>query len=359
MPLSQSPLPMMSDAMLLKHRRRAAKGLDPFILTETLDYHARLWSGHLQQPISFEHNYNPAGQQLKSILRMGAVELPVWMDRYVLGTAIDHPQQLLEKIGRLVSELHADLEGTIERLGAARATLLRDMPKRLPEVANWTVALLDAFMTGDPGSGRDRPIAVRFETLDSGLRSKIECVFVRDERELEACLKEIGTEQVRRWHALEARRDHPGRIAADPFAAVLLRALRASLDTLAALQDGERFEPHRSVVIDGLTIECMFFKLVDGCIEVHFNCEVCRYLCGELELHSDIPLTMLESLPGRPLSDLVAGSLFDEVEATIVDVANEDGRTSIILQWRPTWVVLDNASKGAPRPSDGVLAAQT
>lgn len=343
MVLAIDRLPLLSSADLQVYQRRIKEPGSAAVLLEIIDEHAALWADQLGTKISLLHQWNETRSQLHFIATVGPITVPIWLTPYQLGWAVEYPKDVLERLAAAILDAYKERFKLAERHQAVAGLLADLLPLFLPRVTAWTTTFENVFLIDNIAPARDWRIKVECELLANDLALQSQCFFIRDGSEVQRALTSVAEVQTRRWLAREQRTAHPRQTAADPFAAVLMKVLKAKVGKMARLEEGRRVEPGRPAIIDGVEFRYIAFWLEDGLIRVDFDCDAAKYAGGRLELHATLPQTFFQSLRGRPLSDLIAGSIFERVAATITAIGSKGRCDYVELDTPCVWVDLSSS----------------
>lgn len=267
-------------------------------------------------------------QQLSATLCMEGISVPVIYREDLL---LQHTMLLaLDSLAAVLSALQQRLQ------------MIR---QRAEEVAEWIgngaklydIAFSPMDIHGDYRQLLSEPLLVTFEVLKSNLSPGIVEISVDDADHLRAEAEEIRPVQAQRAAAKRRRLERgDGRFEADPLALAILRAAELIERELvrSGSTDGERY----TLALPDVTIENIKFVWADGRKDVYFDFNGGSYAPGELLVWQKFPETILLSVVGKRLNEVVEGELFRGIDAVIADASAFGSGTILNFDPEPVWM---------------------
>lgn len=222
---------------------------------------------------------------------------------------------------------------------------LQMIRQRAERIAEWIgngaklhdIAFSPMDIHGDYTRLLREPLLVTFEFLESNLSPGIMGFSIDDADHLRAEAEEIRPVQAQRAAAKRRRLARgDGRVEADPLALAILRA--ADLKGRELVQSGSTDGECYTLVLPDVTVENIKFVWADGRQDVYFDFDGGRYAPGELLVWHQFPETILISIVGKRLNEVVEGELFRGVDAVITDASAFGSGTILNFDPEPVWI---------------------
>ncbi len=167
-----------------------------------------------------------------------------------------------------------------------------------------------------------QPFMVTAEILGDNLCPKPVVITTSMAAEVGKALLSLAPTHRRRMEIRKRRLAKPGYVETDGITCFLLSFTGTSISDVVSLPDGRTIVGSDAVKVHGSTLMNIRFQMSDGYVSVRFNFVGGSYKDGSIFLKAPVPVSIQESLVGRPLHEVICGGIFDLCDLKIIGLGN-------------------------------------